>query len=80
MNIPGLGNLGDMKTYRFTANNIHCENCLGKIQQALDSIPGVANFVGDLENKSFTVQAPAAVNAEQIAGVVRSIGFEIEPV
>lgn len=79
MNIPGLGDLGDMKTYRFTAQNIHCGSCLGKIQQAVEGIPGVSNFVGNVEEKSFTVQAPGAVSEAQIAGVVKTIGFDVEP-
>ncbi|MEW5707518.1 MAG: heavy metal translocating P-type ATPase [Pseudomonadota bacterium] len=62
---------------RFVVANMHCERCLGAIQEALRELDGIDQVTGDPEAKQVIVTyRPEAIGAEGIRRAILVLGFE----
>ncbi|EBA03105.1 copper-translocating P-type ATPase [Rhodobacterales bacterium HTCC2150] len=58
--------------------NIHCAGCIGKIERALNAVPGVLDARVNLSRKRATISASAKVSAEDLICVLDGIGHEAQ--
>ncbi len=65
------------KTYNVP--DVSCEHCVAAVQRELSKIDGVEAITVDLDHKTVTVQAAAAVTDQQIIAGLDEAGYDVAP-
>jgi Cu+-exporting ATPase len=63
-----------LRTYRFSMENMSCGSCVGRVERAIDALPGVVSTSVNLAQESATVEA-LGVTAAQIAQAAGDAGY-----
>lgn len=67
-----------MKTI-LRSQELSCPSCVAKIEKALKAVDGVENAVVHFNTGRIEVEHdPQAVRPDELAGVVRSVGYEAQ--
>jgi P-type Cu+ transporter len=78
--VEGLGYGVPRERLDLTIGGMTCANCVARIERRLQRLPGVLSATVNLVTASGAVEAPAgAVTAEELARVVRDLGYEAAP-
>lgn len=56
-------------------NGMSCQHCVGSVQKALESVPGISQINVNLEDGEVTFENDG-VAREEIRNVINKIGFE----
>lgn len=68
---------GGGRTVVLRIGGMHCASCVGRVEKALEAVPGVVEAAVDLTTRSATVSFdPCAASPEQLAAAVRAAGYE----
>lgn len=67
-----------MEKQSFTIPNITCGHCVMAIKNELSEIEGVANILGNPDNKSITVEWDAPATEEKIKETLKEINYPAE--
>ncbi len=54
-----------------------CAHCTGRVQKALEAVPGVKGVVMSLENKSAEITLGEDVTEETLRAAVTEAGYEV---
>jgi len=61
-------------------SGMHCASCVRRIEKAVGQLPGVLAASANLASQEVAVDAePGAVTPDQVAEVVRGLGYEVAP-
>jgi Cu+-exporting ATPase len=58
---------------------MHCAACVARVEQALGSVPGVAEATVNLATERATLRLDSAVEVEALVRAARSAGYEVRP-
>ncbi|MCX7568245.1 heavy metal translocating P-type ATPase [Sulfitobacter sp. F26169L] len=72
--LKDAGYPAELQTYRFSIENMSCASCVGRVERALGSVPGVLTASVNLAQERATVQA-LGVSAVQISQVASAAGY-----
>ncbi len=66
--------------FRLAIGGMSCASCVGRVEKALQSVPGVATAAVNLAGESAEVSAPlGTVDAAQLIAALRKAGYEARP-
>ncbi|QDO96969.1 copper-translocating P-type ATPase [Ferrovibrio terrae] len=66
--------------FRLGISGMSCASCVGRVEKALRSVPGVASAAVNLAGESAEVSAPlGSVDAAQLIAALRKAGYEARP-
>lgn len=66
--------------FRLAVSGMSCASCVGRVEKALQSVPGVASAAVNLAGESAEVSAPlGSVDAAQLIAALRKAGYEARP-
>ncbi|MBA2664355.1 MAG: copper-translocating P-type ATPase [Bradymonadaceae bacterium] len=76
MNAPNFSNDGALERAELSIQGMTCASCVGRVEQALRAVDGVASATVNLATERGRVEfAPGRVTAEAIARVVEATGY-----
>ncbi|MGE5867020.1 MAG: heavy metal translocating P-type ATPase, partial [Rhizobacter sp.] len=64
-------------TLTFPVNGMTCASCVGRVEKALRTLPGVREASVNLATERATVQVDAGLPLEALAAAVRKAGYEV---
>ena len=64
-------------TKTMTIEGMMCAHCTGRVQKALEAVPGVESVAMSLENKSAKVTLGEDVADEALKAAVTEAGYEV---
>ncbi len=66
--------------FRLAVSGMSCASCVGRVEKALRTVPGVATAAVNLAGESAEVTAPlGSVDAAQLIAALRKAGYEARP-
>jgi len=70
----------DVETITLDVHQMTCASCVGRVEKALTSVPGVLDATANLADESATVELlGGSATAADLARAVRAIGYEASP-
>ena len=60
-----------------TIEGMMCAHCTGRVQKALEAVPGVSGVTMSLEEKTATVEMAGEVTDQELTGAVKEAGYEV---
>ncbi len=60
-----------------TIEGMMCAHCTGRVQKALEAVPGVSGVTMSLEEKTATVEMAGEVTDRELTGAVKEAGYEV---
>jgi Cu+-exporting ATPase len=54
--LDAVGYPAELQTYRFSIQNMSCASCVGRVERALETVPGIASVVVNLTKEEATVR------------------------
>src|SRR4051812_38428750 len=67
-----------METAAFSVGGMSCASCVGRVEKALNAVPGVKSASVNLASERATIEySPAQASVEDLEMAVRSAGFEV---
>lgn len=74
--LDAAGYPAELRTYRFSIQNMSCASCVGRIERALTVVPGIASVVVNLANDEATVRViGTSVSPADIAQTASAAGY-----
>jgi Cu+-exporting ATPase len=71
----------EVQTLRFTVENMSCASCIGRVETALTTIPGVVSAAVNFANQQVTLRVlGASVSTTDIAQTAKNAGYPITPI
>jgi Cu+-exporting ATPase len=66
----------DMQSFRFNVENMSCASCVGRVERALSSVPGVTSVSVNLATQEATVETMGrSTDPDTIASAARDAGY-----
>ncbi|MBI5168315.1 MAG: copper-translocating P-type ATPase [Candidatus Eisenbacteria bacterium] len=65
-----------LETVRLRISGMHCASCVGRVEAALTSLPGVSGAAVNLATQRAEVQLTSALDASRILEAVRAAGYD----
>ena len=66
------------RTLRLHIEGMHCASCVGRIEGALQNVPGVQSAQVNLATETAEVAGDAALPAETLVAAVKSAGYQVQ--
>ncbi|MGB7306131.1 MAG: copper ion binding protein, partial [Burkholderiaceae bacterium] len=77
MNAPVRAHLQAQEKVTFPIDGMTCASCVGRVEAALKSVPGVANASVNLATEKAQVTLSAPVARDLLANAVRDVGYNV---
>ena len=67
----------DTREWSFAVEGMTCASCVGRVERALDKVPGVRRASVNLATDTATVEAGRTATREAVVAAVRGAGYEV---